>query len=84
MAHHAADTGSCARARARPDVSDPVEIAATWGDLFFSGQVRSLDWLTTGTCEIDLGGTASDADPLDRERLWSYAQALSEAFDHVA
>ncbi|PSG96293.1 hypothetical protein BRD56_11415 [Thermoplasmatales archaeon SW_10_69_26] len=29
--------------------------------------MRSLDWLTMGTCEIDLGGTASDADPLDRE-----------------
>jgi len=64
-------------------VSDPGETAFTSGDLFFSGQVRSLDWLTTGTCEIDLGGTASDADPLDREELWSYAQALSEAFDHV-
>lgn len=66
------------------DVEEPVEIAATWGDLFFSGQVRELDWLTTRTCTVDLAGSASDAEPLGHRGLCEYSQALHRAFEEVA
>lgn len=65
-------------------IEDPVEIAATWGDLFFAGEVEGLDWLTMRTCTVDLSGTASDAEPLDREGMCAYSQALDQAFDDIA
>jgi hypothetical protein len=66
------------------ELEDPVEIAATWGDLFFSGQVGGLDWLTMRTASVDLGGTASEADVLDRGGVCAYARALDRAFEDLA
>lgn len=66
------------------DVEDPVEIAATWGDLFFSGNVPELDWLTTRTCTVELSGTASRAEPLDRAGLCEYSRTLDRAFEEIA
>lgn len=65
-------------------LEDPVEIAATWGDLFFSGRVDELDWLTMRTVTADLSGSASDADPLDRAGVCAFSHALHRAFEDVA
>lgn len=66
------------------DVTDPIEIAATWGDLFFAGEVDGLDWLTMRTCTVDLSGSASEAEPLDRAGLCAYSRSLEGAFEDVA
>lgn len=66
------------------DLEDPIEIAATWGDLFFSGRTEAMDWLTMRTCTVDLSGTASPTDTMDREDVCAYSAALRRAFGNVA
>lgn len=66
------------------DLEDPVEIAATWGDLFFSGRIEAMDWLTMRTGTVDLSGTASRADPMAPEEAYTYSAALREAFGTLA
>lgn len=66
------------------DLDDPVDIAATWGDMLFSGRVRELDWLTMRTVTVDLAGSSGAAEPLDRAGTCAYARALDRAFEDVA
>lgn len=64
-------------------IEDYVELAKSWRQHLCSGEVRELDWLTTRTCSIDLSGSASDVEPLDREAMVGFARALGEGLADV-